>query len=347
MPDGRLFAIGATGHTAIYTPPPIANQPGTWVTGPDFPLDSNGNLMEAKDAPGCLMPNGRVLCTVGPAGEGGSYPSPTRFFEFDGAALTSATDPPNDGGPPYVGRLMLAPSGQVLFAAGDTRIFVCTPTGSPDPSWAPGITSCPGTVESGHSYVLEGRQLNGLSQAVSYGDDVSSATNYPLVRIRHLTSGKTYFCRTFNHSSMGVATGSSIQSTNFAVPFGVPLGSSELVVIANGIASAACGVYVLPFRWWIFPNYAEFNRLIGSLADGPLWVLGPHGPVPVDPWGPRVADRANKAYGELRSAIRQLYELGNEVISVARESFGRSTALTRRKSGQSEIRQSGGPIAAA
>ena len=215
----------------------------------------------------------------------------------------------------------------MLFAAGDNRIFVYTPTGSPDPSWAPVITSCPGTVESGHSYVLEGRQLNGLSQAVSYGDDVSSATNYPLVRIRHLTSGKTYFCRTFNHSSMGVATGSSIQSTNFAVPFGVPLGSSELVVIANGIASAACGVNVLPFRWWIFPNYAEFNRLIGSLADGPLWVLGPHGPVPVDPWGPLVADRANRAYSELRSAIQQLYELGDEVIQLREKASGEAQRL--------------------
>ena len=37
LPDGRLFVIGATGFTAIYTPPPIANQAGTWAQGPVDP----------------------------------------------------------------------------------------------------------------------------------------------------------------------------------------------------------------------------------------------------------------------------------------------------------------------
>jgi hypothetical protein len=54
MPDGRVFATGASGHTVIYTPPNIANQPGNWAIGPNFPLDADGKLMEAKDAPGCL-----------------------------------------------------------------------------------------------------------------------------------------------------------------------------------------------------------------------------------------------------------------------------------------------------
>jgi hypothetical protein len=33
LPDGRVFYIGATNHTALYTPPPIANQTGTWSAG--------------------------------------------------------------------------------------------------------------------------------------------------------------------------------------------------------------------------------------------------------------------------------------------------------------------------
>ena len=37
LPDGRLFVIGATGFTAIYTLPPIANQAGTWAQGPSIP----------------------------------------------------------------------------------------------------------------------------------------------------------------------------------------------------------------------------------------------------------------------------------------------------------------------
>jgi hypothetical protein len=322
LPDGRALAIGASGHTALYTPPNIANQPGTWSAGPDFPLDANGKLMEAKDAPGALLPNGRVLCVAGPAGEGGSFPSPTQFFEFDGTHVNSIPNPPNNGGPPFTGRMLLIPTGQVLFAAGSNQIFAYTPTGKPDPSWAPHITSCPSIVEAGHSYTLHGRQLNGLSQAVSYGDDATAATNYPLVRIKHKASGKVYFCRTFNHSSMGVATGTAIHTTTFKVPFGAPKGESELVVIANGIHSNVHAVDVKPFHFRIFPQVEEINQLIGSLADGPLWVLGPNGPVPVDPWGPKIAAQAKEAYAELRQAVGKLYALGDEVVALRARSEG-------------------------
>lgn len=38
LPDGRVFAIGATGQTALYTPPPAGSDPtttpGTWDPGP-------------------------------------------------------------------------------------------------------------------------------------------------------------------------------------------------------------------------------------------------------------------------------------------------------------------------
>ena len=84
LPDGRVYAVGATGHTALYTPPPIANQPGSWIAGPDFPPSTTGQLLGAKDAPGCLLPNGNVLCVAGPVdGVSGHYLSPTFFFEFD------------------------------------------------------------------------------------------------------------------------------------------------------------------------------------------------------------------------------------------------------------------------
>ena len=40
--DGRAFFAGATNHTALYTPPAIATDPGTWTAGPDFPNDAVG-----------------------------------------------------------------------------------------------------------------------------------------------------------------------------------------------------------------------------------------------------------------------------------------------------------------
>lgn len=311
LPDGRVFAIGATGRTAIYTPPNVANQPGTWVTGPDFPPDANGNLMEAKDAPACLLPNGNVLCVAGPAGEGGDFPSPTQFFEFDGATLNTVPNPGNAGGPPFVGRMLLLPSGQVLFAAGGPQIEVYTPSGGPDPAWRPQITSAPLVIRAGQTYSIQGRQLNGLSQANSFGDDASMATNYPLVKLT--TANGTVYCRTFDHSTMGVATGLSTQSTYFKVPFGVRNGPAQLCVIANGISSQCVPVQVGNFRWHAGIDETMVNRLIGSLADGPLWVLTKHGPVPVDPWGPDIAAKAKQAWGSIIEGVRSLQKLGREI----------------------------------
>ena len=312
LPDGRVFAIGASGRTAIYTPPNIADQPGSWIVGPDFPFDQNGNRMEAKDAPACLLPNGNVLCVAGPAGEGGNFPSPTQFFEFDGSSLIAVANPSNAGGPPFVGRMLLVPSGEVLFAAGSGQIEVYIPSGVPDNVWRPQITGAPHFIRAGQTYTLTGRQLNGLSQAVSYGDDASMATNYPLVRLT-MGDGRVIFCRTFDHSTMAVATGTSTQTTHFKVPFGVGFGVAELAVIANGISSRAVPVFVSGFHIHVDINETMINRLIGSLADGPLWVLTPHGPVPVDPWGPLVEAQARKAWNLIFEGVRTLQRLGREI----------------------------------
>jgi hypothetical protein len=171
----------------------------------------------------------------------------------------------------------------------------------------------PTTLLSGLSYTLFGTQLNGLSQACGYGDDVGCATNYPLVRLRNPLNGNIYYCGTFGHSTMAIATGSSVQSTSFAVPTSVPNGTYDLVVIANGIPSAAVSVSVttlkIPFDW-----AAVWQWLVGSLADGPLWGIGPNGPVPVDPLGPTVVAQARDARRQMLQAIRTLQKIGGQSI---------------------------------
>src|SRR5258708_6566983 len=93
LPDGRVFAIGATGNTALYTKPGVPNQPGTWTAGPKFP-QINGKTLGATDGPGCLLPNGRVFCIVAPVSstcnnpQDQGYCPPTYFFEFDPVAAT-------------------------------------------------------------------------------------------------------------------------------------------------------------------------------------------------------------------------------------------------------------------
>src|SRR4051812_9324817 len=49
LPDGRVFVLGGTGHTAIYTPSGNTN-PGAWVAGPDIP-----NGQSTCDAAAAMM----------------------------------------------------------------------------------------------------------------------------------------------------------------------------------------------------------------------------------------------------------------------------------------------------
>jgi hypothetical protein len=69
-------------------------------------------------------------------------------------------------------------------------------------------------------------------------------SSYPLVRITNTASGHVFYARTHNHSTMGVATGTKVVSTNFDVPSGMETGASTLVVVANGIPSAPVDVTV-------------------------------------------------------------------------------------------------------
>jgi hypothetical protein len=257
LPDGRVFCTGATGHTAIYQPPPIASQLGTWSSGPDFPPQPSHPTIGAKDAPACLMPNGNVMCVAGPVnGVGDDYLAPMFFFAFDPptSAFTLLPSPPLNPGsaPPFVARLLVLPSGEVLFSNGTTNMAVYQPTGGPDPTWLPTIAvirdssgAAVVNLNPGDSYTLFGQQINGLSQANSYGDDCQMASNYPLVRIKNNGSGHVVYCRTQNHSNMGVATGSVVQSTDFAVPGSIGAGASTLEVVANGIASAPLAVTIV------------------------------------------------------------------------------------------------------
>jgi hypothetical protein len=65
-----------------------------------------------------------------------------------------------------------------------------------------------------------------------------------LVRITNTATGHVFYARTHNHSTMGVATGSAIVSTNFDVPSTMETGLSTLEVVANGIPSLAVTVTV-------------------------------------------------------------------------------------------------------
>jgi hypothetical protein len=310
--NGNAFFAGATNHTAVYTPPAISTHQGVWVAGPDFPNHSSGQTVGCKDTPSCLLTNGRVLIAAGPVdGNRDSWLTPTLFHQFDGTAITRVSDPPNATNVPYIGRMLLLPTGQVLFAAETNEIYAYTYFSCPDVCWRPHITSAPWLVRRFFSYSLSGRLFNGLSQAVGYGDDASSATNYPLVRIRHLATGKVRYCRTFDHSTMAVATGTAVVSTNFTVPGDIEEGVSELCVIANGISSPCVPVYVGSldilddfFDWKIW------EHLVKKLAEGDPWVIGQNGPIPIDLIESRSKKSARAARKKAVESLRDLIKLG-------------------------------------
>ena len=96
----------------------------------------------------------------------------------------------------------------------------------------------------GSTYAIHGTQFNGLSQAASYGDELETATNYPLVRITNNSTHHVFYARTHDHSSMGVATGTAAVSTKFDVPASMETGASKLEVVANGIPAVAVSITV-------------------------------------------------------------------------------------------------------
>ena len=230
LPDGTVFATGAAdgtiAHTLIYRPGISPMDPGTFSAGPDF-----GAGDDADDASAALLPSGHVLIAT-PSG---------RFYEYDGAALTVTGALPTYGGTTQYFVLPL-PNGQALVTGGVTQVYAGN--GSADPAWAPTITVAPTALTRGSTYAISGTQFNGLSQAAAVGDELSAATNYPLVRITNAASGHVVYARTHDHSTMGVATGSTLVSTRFDVPELTEPGASSLVVVANGIASAPVNVSV-------------------------------------------------------------------------------------------------------
>jgi MYXO-CTERM domain-containing protein len=195
------------------------------------------------------------------------FKGPAVYVELDTTGNLSRVPSPSgvdagaDAGPvpPFETRMLLLPNRQVLYTYANTDP-TCTTTSTctdvefysetgaaePDPTWKPTITSCPMTVGPSGDYLLYGTQFNGLSQANGYGDDAASATNYPLVRLEYPSGDVTYvtYCRTHDHSTMGVATSSCRTSTCFRVPSSATPGPANLVVVANGIPSDPCPVVV-------------------------------------------------------------------------------------------------------
>jgi hypothetical protein len=226
-PDGTVFATGANGdgagHTSIYN---LSTQ--TWTPGPDFP-----NGLDIADGPAALLPDGNVLVSASP----GIYQLNTFFFEWDGTNLNSVPRPPNaplDSS--WYGRMLVLPTGQVLYTDGSNDVEIYTASGSAYPGLAPSAILNTAVLRRGTSIVLFGNKFNGASQTNAYGDDAQAATNYPIVRITNQSSGQVFYCRTHDHNTMAVGYPGPTY-THVDIPSNMETGVSYLEVVVNGIPS--------------------------------------------------------------------------------------------------------------
>ncbi len=232
MPDGKVFATGSTGNTAIYD-----SYKNTWSAGPKFPI-IDGIQARAEDAGGALLPNGNVLQSTCAYGQS----APNHVFEFDGKKLIQQPDHPDRSGGGF--SMLILPNGQILAVTNNTDLELYNQTQAVSiKPYSPVILSAPLTLSPGKTYTLTGILLNGVSQGAMFGNEAQSASNYPLVRITNLKTGHVFYNRTHDFSSMAVA---SIKpaTTKFDVPATQETGPSKLEVVANGVPSIPWIVFV-------------------------------------------------------------------------------------------------------
>ncbi len=229
-PNRTVFNAGATTNNAIYH---IAT--GAWTSAPKF-----GGTLDIADGPAALLPDGNVLFDTSP----GVFNTGSKFFEWDGFKMNSVPGPPNapvDSS--YYGNMVVLPTGQIFFTDFSSSVEIYTPSGTYQAAWQPTITSVASTLTHGTiNNIIKGTQFNGLSQGAAYGDDGQSPTNFPLVRITD-SSGNVVYCRTHGWAG-GLATGTRVVSTQFDIPGTIALGPASLVVVTNGIPSAAVAVTI-------------------------------------------------------------------------------------------------------
>lgn len=225
LPDGRAFFIGATGHTAYYTP-----STNSWAAGPDLP-----NGLGSDDEPAAVLPNGHVLI----AAEVPFWNPPTHILDFDPTAGTYTDVTPPNYNMSFKGfhfKMLMLPTGRVLLSNSTGQLEIYTPDGGPQASWKPAITDI--AEPSNGKFTLTGTQINGLSAGAAFGDDAEMDSNYPIIRLTNLTTSQVSFARTFNWSSTGVATGNTPETVNFTLPAGLAAGNYALRVSGSGISSA-------------------------------------------------------------------------------------------------------------
>ena len=239
LPNGKVLAMGATGHNGLYDP--ITNK---WSSVPDFPKLKNGLQPLAADNPAAVLPNGNVLVQTSVfvcSTENCIWMAPAIWYEYDINSNTwelVSDDPlvPSSSATANGTNALVLPNGQVLVAT-EGNIEVYSSTGVPHSSWLPKIDSISSNdLSPSTNYSISGKQLSGLTQGTAWGDEQQNSTNYGLVQITNKASQHVFYARTKDLSNTSIAPG--VPSTlTFTFNKDVEDGPSSLRVIASGVSS--------------------------------------------------------------------------------------------------------------
>lgn len=239
---GINFAANTTSGSKIITG--IADttgyQTGWAVSGTGIPASST---IASVNSPNQITLNNNATATnTGITLKlGATFSKPTQVFDFN--PVTSTFSPVSPAIPDtglnnnsaFVGRMLVLPNGQVLFSDSSSQLWVYAPDGAAPAAMRPVINS---VVYNGAGvFTLTGKQLNGQNAGSAYGDDVQTDENYPIVRFTNSTGG-VFFATTSNWSSVGVATGATLVTTDFKLNPAMPAGVYSLIVSGAGISSA-------------------------------------------------------------------------------------------------------------
>ncbi len=273
-PEGNVLFTGANGTTALYN-----TTTNTWSQGPLLPKavivpGSTPVQLGMGDAPAAMLPNGDALLTMSPLGFNATFPVPTLLYEYSPTLnlftnVTPPTNVQNQNLNSFNDSMLVLPSGQVLMtnASPQLAFYNLAPGDGPAPDWAPTITSF--TINSDGSYTLTGTQLNGLDEGAAYGDDKQMAENFPLVQLVNLSTGVVSYATTSNWSSTGVATGSTPETVNVALPPGI--GGSNGTEVPFLVFAIVDGISSVPILRFLvgpgFPAQSVANGALGHLTD--------------------------------------------------------------------------------
>lgn len=252
LPNGHVIFTADAGASQFTSSgnitngsPVITNIPSTailqvfWgVSGPGIP---GGSYILSVDSPSQVtISNPAAATTTADAiSWGGTFSSPTELFEFNPETnkihqITSSLPDPNLAQEPsYPTRMLILPTGQLLFSDSSSQLWVYTSDDQANPFLRPIVTDV--DYIGGGKYRLRGLQLDGQSSGASYGDDDQMDSNYPIVRMvdRH---GNVLYARTSNWSKVGVGD-HGFETVDFTPNPEATPGDYILIVSGAGISS--------------------------------------------------------------------------------------------------------------